>query len=184
VTVTSDSRTILTATVAERMELWTLLSTLAIAEMTHPSEDLWIASPWISDIPMVDDSVGRFRAINPFGKSRIGLVDLLLLLGERGTRVAIVTRPGGSDAFASALTDRAAQLPPGRVRVLLLANLHAKGWATPAYSVSGSMNFTFSGRAKWDELVTLKQGEDGGELLGLFKLHYGEKLETAVGNAG
>ena len=98
--LSAASRTILTATPAARAELWTLLSSLAVAELMSPSPELWIVSPWISDIPIVDDTAGRFRAINPSGKSRLGLVEMLGVLGEF---------PGGEEWFRC--------LPIGRIVV-------------------------------------------------------------------
>ncbi len=38
-----------------------LLQAIFVAELISPSRDIWIISPWISDIPVIDNQTNRFQ---------------------------------------------------------------------------------------------------------------------------
>ena len=40
-----------------------LLQTILVAELIAPSQCLWLVSPWISDIPVVDNTANTFLAL-------------------------------------------------------------------------------------------------------------------------
>ena len=72
-----------------------------VAEVLQSSEEIWIVSPWISNVVLIDNRTGNFDALNPeWGRREIRLADVLATLMARGTLVNIITRSDASnDAF-------------------------------------------------------------------------------------
>lgn len=42
-----------------------LLQTMFVAEVVKPGEEIWIVSPWISNVVLIDNRTGSFDALNP-----------------------------------------------------------------------------------------------------------------------
>jgi hypothetical protein len=166
------SRVIFTTSRRGRAELQDLLQTIFVAELLAPSHELWLVSPWITNITVIDDSSGRFRVLNEFGRSRLHLVDVLARLQQGGTRVVIVTRPHESRAFLSALRNASRHVSADRLEVIERETLHAKGLVGDHYCVWGSMNFTWSGTSRWEELVEVADSAKVSEILAQFKQEY------------
>jgi hypothetical protein len=143
-----------------------------VAELLFPSQELWLVSPWITNIAVVDDSSGRFRVLNESGRSRLHLVDVLVRLGTAGSKVVVVTRPEESGAFLSALRSASNQLKANHLEIIERHTLHAKGLVGDHYCVWGSMNFTWSGTSRWEELVEVADGAKVDEILAEFRQEY------------
>ncbi|MBN3959439.1 phospholipase D-like domain-containing protein DpdK [Nostoc sp. NMS8] len=63
-----------------------LLQTIFVAELIIPSQCVWLVSPWISDIPVIDNTANTFLCLEPsWSRSRIRLSQVLATLAERGT---------------------------------------------------------------------------------------------------
>ena len=72
-------RTIRTSTSAAREELADALQGLFVAELLAPSQPLYIITPWISDVPLIDNRTARFSGLLPDLPQRwIRLSELLL----------------------------------------------------------------------------------------------------------
>ena len=70
-----------------------LLQTVFVAELLIPSRCLWLVSPWVSDIPIIDNTANNFLALEPsWSRSRIRLSQVLLTLAEKGTTIHVATR--------------------------------------------------------------------------------------------
>lgn len=166
-------RMIFTTSRRGRGELKELLQSLFTAELLSPSRELWLVSPWISNIPVIDDSSGRFRRLNGTGRGSLSLVDILSRLADEGTRVHVVTRPGESASFLSALRGSGTASRSGREPfVLERETLHAKGLAGDGYCLWGSMNLTWSGTSRWEELVEFADGSRASEIRREFRKEY------------
>jgi hypothetical protein len=132
-----------------------LLESIFIAELLKPSDHLWLVSPWISNICVLDNRAGTFAALLPdAGEREIRLAEILCRLSEAGAKVAIRTTSDPlNDAFLGALAQAD---PEGQVSVVTRQRLHEKMLAGEGYLVSGSMNFTVSGVERNDEQVALE----------------------------
>src|SRR6476659_6908334 len=75
------------------MQLSDCLSSLAALELLAPSAELYLISPWIGDVQLLDNRFGQFRSIAPDGGRRVLTLSVFLAaLVERGTRVRLICR--------------------------------------------------------------------------------------------
>jgi len=86
-----------------------LLQTLFVAELLQPGEEIWIVSPWISNVVLIDNRSGSFDFLNPeWGRREIRLTDVLITLMNYNCHVHVVTRNDpGNDAFRTRMSEMA-----------------------------------------------------------------------------
>jgi phosphatidylserine/phosphatidylglycerophosphate/cardiolipin synthase-like enzyme len=133
-----------------------LLQSMFVAEVLQPSEEIWIVSPWISNVVLIDNRSGNFDALNPeWGRREVRLSEVLSALMSRGTMVHIVTRNDASnDAFLTRVNDLAReQVLCEQLSVLIHNKLHTKGILLGGCLLMGSMNLTYNGMVINDEWV-------------------------------
>lgn len=133
-----------------------LLQSMFVAEMLMPEGDLWIVSPWISNVVLIDNRSGNFDALNPeWGRREVRLVDVLLALMSRGTTVNIVTRSDETNrAFIGRMQEMALELAlEAHVVITVREKLHTKGVLLSNSLLMGSMNLTYFGMQINDESV-------------------------------
>lgn len=133
-----------------------LMQTMFVAEVVQPGEDVWIVSPWISNVVLIDNRSGNFDALNPeWGRREIRLADVLVTLMSHGTRVHVVTRNERSnDSFRTRLADLVGELDlEHSLSVLIHDQLHTKGILLKRCLLMGSMNLTYNGMTINDEWV-------------------------------
>jgi hypothetical protein len=131
-----------------RHEARELLQAIFAGELLAPSRCLWIISPWISNVPVVDNEAQTFQPPDTtWGRGTIRLADVLRELARRGTQLVIATRPDAQnelflEELQRLLRDAAClqQLTSHRV-----AQLHEKGIAGDEFYLGGSMNLTWNG---------------------------------------
>src|SRR5688572_20634323 len=71
-----------------------LISALMVAESLSPSVEIWLVSPWISDIAVIDNRGSTFSSLFPdIGEREVRLGECLVQLAAQGTRVTIAARP-------------------------------------------------------------------------------------------
>jgi phosphatidylserine/phosphatidylglycerophosphate/cardiolipin synthase-like enzyme len=132
-----------------------LLQTVFVAELLRPSRCLWLVSPWVSDIPVLDNRANGFLALEPLWvRAPIRLSRVLVQLLRQGTTVHVATRPADHNrGFLQRLEEqaRAGDLP---LFLHQAENLHAKGILGDGFLLAGSMNFTYSGISLNEEAVT------------------------------
>lgn len=132
-----------------------LLQNLLVAELLVPSKQLWVLSPWISDIAVIDNAAGQFTTLLPGLPARpIRLSEVLLELARRGSDVRVLIREAETNQVVrQRLGD---QFAVGvRPTVKIHPALHDKGIVGDRFHVHGSMNFTYYGQAVNDEGVTV-----------------------------
>jgi hypothetical protein len=131
-----------------------LLQTIFVAESLVPSRCIWIISPWISDIPVIDNRTNAFLAIEPsWVGGRVRLAQVLAKVVGVGTTVHLATRP---DEHNSGFLERLREEVPTsarQLRVHCVDDLHEKGILGDGYYLSGSMNFTLNGISLNEEAV-------------------------------
>jgi hypothetical protein len=135
-----------------------LLQTMFVSEILLPEQgkELWVVSPWISDIPLVDNRSGNFDSVNPeWGRREIRLAEILGALIVRGSSLVIVTRSDQTNvAFLGAMREVVAHSGvPEKLRVVIRNELHAKGIVLSRSQLFGSMNLTFNGLQILEESV-------------------------------
>ncbi len=150
-----------------------VLQLLFAAELLMPSKCLWVVSPWLRDIPVLDNSSGGFSSLCPdFQNADIGLVAVLRELLGRGSRIIIATRPEpGNSQVLDLLRDKQ---PGDNLFLLERSELHAKGIVGDNVALFGSMNFTYNGLERLTEMLVLQTQPNEVETLRLlFKEEYG-----------
>jgi hypothetical protein len=149
-------RQLRTTAIARREELADVLQTLFVVELLDPSDPLWIVSPWVSDVEVLDNRVDQLRGLVPDLPPRwIRLGEILHRVLLVGGSVVIATR---GDAHNRLFTDQvqsraAAAGQAERVVIHLAPELHEKGILTKRIHLSGSMNLTFNGLRRLEESI-------------------------------
>ena len=130
-----------------------ILCSIFVLELLSPSEKIYLFSPWITDVKLMNSSFGQFRSILPgFGEQQISLSILLNTLAERGSNIYIHSRPSSeSNRYTKLFLDELVK----KVNIQLIENLHEKIFLTDTFFFRGSMNFTYSGLYLNDEHVEI-----------------------------
>jgi phosphatidylserine/phosphatidylglycerophosphate/cardiolipin synthase-like enzyme len=146
-----------------REEVRRLLAALFVSELLEPSGEVWLVSPWIRDIAVLNNQPGDFTAIQPsWGQRDIRLVDCLSTVLARGSSVHVKTSEDpASRNLLTTLERQARDLDAtDRLRTRTSTLLHTKGLLTSRCLIRGSMNFTVRGVELNEEAITydLDQG--------------------------
>ncbi len=130
-----------------------LLQAIFVAELLTPSKCIWLVSPWISDIQVIDNTSNSFMCLEPsWSRSRILLSQILTTLTQRGTIVHVATRPDKHNrSFIEALLIKTDGV---NCQVHSTEELHSKGILGDGYYLAGSMNFTYNGITVNEEALT------------------------------
>ncbi len=133
-----------------------LLQTIFASEIVAPSRHLWIVSPWISDIPVLDNRANSFASlVGDWARTRVRLSAVLAYLLRRGTAIQVAARPldHNRDFFAQLRQHAGAE--GVRLRLSEADALHEKGILGDGYYLSGSMNITRNGISFNEEVLHL-----------------------------
>jgi hypothetical protein len=140
------------------------LQGLIVSELLSPGRRLLIASPWISDVPLLDNRGGRFSVLDTgWGARIIRLSAVLRTLLAQQTSVYLHCGPGAAETrFVERLLDvvrrdgtdsqfhpRQSTHPPDTILD------HEKAIGGEDWIVHGSMNLTYRGVEINGELVTV-----------------------------
>lgn len=75
------------------LQLANCVQSLFTLELVAPSKELYLISPWVTNMPLLPNRFGRFRSLMPdLGLTSLSLLDLLTAFGERGTSIRIMYR--------------------------------------------------------------------------------------------
>lgn len=156
-------RSLRTTAFGSREELADALQCVFVSEILLPSKPLWIVTPWISDVPIIDNRSGRFVGLIP------ALPQRWIRLGEaieqqliRGGSIVIACRPDDHNrSFTDQVHHRSRELGRRqRVRISVSPELHEKGILSASAFLSGSMNMTYNGLRRLEEVVHLTDESD------------------------
>lgn len=130
-----------------------LVQSVFAAELLAPSQPLWIASPWISNVELIDNGGRQFAGlISSWPPRPMRLIEVLVGLVQRGGQVVIVTRDVDiNQPFLQEL--RAANGTDAGLRVVLTDVIHEKGITGDTFTLDGSMNLTYTGLRIKEEYV-------------------------------
>ena len=144
-----SNRVIKSYTGQEANQLRRLLESLFALELLSPSPELYLYSPWISNIGLLDNRSGRFRSIIPFAEEIMYKVsDVLELLAKKGSRIRIIARPNDSRTEAPI-----GLLDHENIEVKRSPNFHEKSITCNNFFFRGSMNLTYFGTHINDEHI-------------------------------
>ena len=131
-----------------RQELAQLIEGLMIGELITPGPCLWIVSPHVRDIAILDNRGGHFHDLDTtWGLKIIRLSDVVLRLLSLGGRVVIATRKDiDNDRFLEDIK-RTASLRDlsGGLTLHSVQHLHEAGILGSQFHLSGSLELTFEG---------------------------------------
>jgi hypothetical protein len=122
------------------------LQSLFVAELLRPSRRLWISSPWISDIDLLDNTARQFSALSAtWPATWIRLSSTLRALLERGGSVAVILNDSEHNNEFVAALEPLRVIFQGELSVVRSPRLHEKGIVGDNFSLDGSMNLTYNG---------------------------------------
>jgi hypothetical protein len=153
----NTSRTVFKRHDRAKEEVRRLLVGLFATELLAPSREVWIVSPWISNVTIFDNSTGEYTALEPsWTRREIRLLDCLQALLAGGTTVWLKTGTDTRNRPLLAEMDRRARDvgAQGRLHTRQSAVLHTKGLLTDRCLLRGSMNLTIRGVEFNEEAVT------------------------------
>ena len=137
-----------------------VLESLFVAETLSPAKEIWLVSPWISDVKLIDNRAGRFTHLNALGERHLKISEIFTYLAQRGTKATVVV---SDHDYAQ---DFRVQFPrafgeknlENFLNFVIKPNeeLHEKTIATKDWQVGGSMNFTKQGIEVRDEVVSIE----------------------------
>jgi phosphatidylserine/phosphatidylglycerophosphate/cardiolipin synthase-like enzyme len=152
------SRRIFKSAVTSQNLIRELLQLMLLGELMAPGgARVWLVSPWISDVVILDNRAAGFNAVNPeWGAREIRLVEIAVQLMARGCPLGLATSlDKHNELFLDALTDAAAEAGVAdKLSVVRRENLHTKGILLRRGLLTGSMNITYRGLELNDEAVT------------------------------
>jgi len=175
----ADQRKTFTTQATSRSEIRELLEGIFVSELLVPSESIWLVSPWITDIDILDNRCGQFSSLVPtWGLRRIKLSEVFAHIIDQ-SRVHIVARPDThNDSFLQKMRDLSrASETPGNLHVVIKDTLHLKGLLGQDYYLSGSMNLTYNGVEVNHEGVSLDRSQAA---IAAARIHFQESY--GVGN--
>ena len=150
------TRTIQKSSSTAATEVADLLESIFTRLILFPDRCIWIVSPWISDINVVDQRFGVVPNLESYGRRRLSLLEVLGALAEGDTTVVVALR---DDRINQRTIGRLQSLArehrlEGKLSVHLTNNKHHdKTMVGDNFVITGSMNFTVSGTAFNDERV-------------------------------
>jgi hypothetical protein len=141
-----------------------LLAALFATELVAPSTCLWLVSPWISNVPVIDNETATFDALAPWGTRPIRLSEVLATLAAAGSTLVIGTTadPHNADFLhqVRSQVDEVGAASQLHVSVDQSGLLHTKAITGDSFAVVGSMNITWNGIMLREEYLELRtEGE-------------------------
>ncbi len=152
--INNKSRQIITNTALGKRHLKEVLGSTFAGVILAPQE-IWLVTAWISDFEVLDNRSGNWTYLNAgWGNRMITFLELLETAVLSGCKVNLVVKKSElNDTAINFLKTKLAN--EDNFRIEISDSLHIKGLLTETAFIKGSMNFTFSGANKNDELVTL-----------------------------
>ncbi|TFV95401.1 phospholipase D-like domain-containing protein DpdK [Orlajensenia leifsoniae] len=131
-----------------------VLSAVLVSELLSPSQELWLVTGWVSDIPVIANPNGEFGEIGEdLDAGAFTLSDVLASLTRKGVQVRVAVREDRhNNAFLDKLKRRCA---PGRLSIYSSPDLHEKVLCGEDWLLKGSMNFTWNGLNVHEESIEL-----------------------------
>lgn len=156
-----------------------LLQSMFVGEMLGNGNRIWIVSPWVSNIVIIDNRSGNFDSLNPeWGRREVRLADVLIGFMARGTQVVLVTRDLDTNTpLVNRLREMAAMHAIDEQLIIQLDPLlHTKGILLSHSLLIGSMNLTYNGLEMNDEWIQFSVDPDD---IATTRLEFAKYVEAA-----
>ncbi len=156
-----------------------LLQSMFVGEMLGTGNRIWIVSPWVSNIVIIDNRSGNFDSLNPeWGRREVRLADVLIGFMARGTQVVLVTRDLDTNTpLVNRLREMAAMHAIDEQLIIQLDPLlHTKGILLSHSLLIGSMNLTYNGLEMNDEWIQFSVDPDD---IATTRLEFAKYVEAA-----
>ena len=130
------------------------LQSMLVAELVRPGRRLWLVSPWISDIEVIDNSGRRFGTLDPTWEA--GMVRLSQFIStylERSGSIAVITNHDDHNNWMLRRLEPLTEEYDGQLIIRQQDEIHAKGIVSDHFALIGSMNITFGGIRINDEYL-------------------------------
>ncbi len=122
------------------------LQSIFATELLQPSRKLWLVSPWISDITVINNSGRRFASLDSTWESdEILLSDFIATYLARGSSVSLVMNTDSHNRWIRRQLAPLIEEHPDQIDIRLMEEIHAKGIVSDHFALTGSMNITFNG---------------------------------------
>jgi len=132
-----------------RNETRSLLQSIFAAELIKPSREFWLTSPWISDIPIIDNRALSFDIGEQWGPTEIPLSKVLVAMARRGSWIKIITTkdPKNREFLGRLESEKIQQRVGSQISIHFDDDeaLHEKAVVGDDFVIDGSMNFTYFG---------------------------------------
>jgi hypothetical protein len=171
------SRRIFKTATTSQNEIRELLQFIFVGELLDPGKEIWLVTPWISNVPVLDNRSGLFNMLEPsWGSRQIRINEILVRLLSLGSNIIIVTRPDDHCRQCIArLKEQAEDFGVEKgLHIIWKKELHIKGFLTDTNLITGSMNLTNNGLDILDEQVTFDTDRQD---IALARLKFNEYLE-------
>ncbi|WP_020388786.1 phospholipase D-like domain-containing protein DpdK [Kribbella catacumbae] len=135
-----------------------LLTSTLLSELCCPSDELWIVSGWITDIPILENKHRQYDAVlESVARSSLSLTEVLAELAARGAHLHVALRSVDHNTrFRNRLQDR---VRPDRLSLYESADVHEKIMVGNDWVMKGSMNFTWNGVQQNEESIDFSVGK-------------------------
>jgi phosphatidylserine/phosphatidylglycerophosphate/cardiolipin synthase-like enzyme len=156
-----------------------LLQSMFVGEMLGSGYRIWIVSPWVSNVVLIDNRSGNFDSLSPeWGRREIRLADVLIGLMARGVEIVLVTRDLETNLpFLNRLHEAAVMhAVDDQLIVRLDPLLHTKGILLSHSLLIGSMNLTYNGLEMNDEWIQFSIDPDD---IATTRLEFAKYVEAA-----
>ena len=155
--MTFETRRIFKSAVTSQNLIRELLQLMFLGEYLAPGGDrVWLVSPWVSNVVLLDNRAGGYSSINPdWRQGEVRLAELMTDLMARGTPLGLATsHDAHNDPFIERLTTAAQENGVAeKLTIVRRQHLHTKGILVKRGLLTGSMNLTYRGLELNDEVV-------------------------------
>lgn len=135
-----------------------VLSAAIVSELCWPSDELWLVSGWVTDIPVLNNADRQFDAVmGAEPRSQMTLSEVLGALTRRGTSLHIALREEDHNQLFIDRVTRASVADA--LHIYSSPDLHEKMMVGWSWVLKGSMNFTWNGVQRNEESLEFEVGQ-------------------------
>lgn len=149
-----DKRQIMTKSFVGKQHIKQVLSSILMGEILCPKE-IWLVSAWVSDFEILDNRGGAWDLLNPsWGHRTVTFFEMLETAVRNGCRLNVIVKKHPTNDQPVAILKKSLE---HFVNFYFeeVTDLHTKGLLTKNAFLGGSMNFTYSGTNRNEEMMLL-----------------------------
>jgi hypothetical protein len=138
-----------------RLAIVDVLTAAMVSELCWPSEEFWLVTGWVTDMPVIDNAPRHFDAVmGADPRSSMTLSDVLGTLTRRGTQLHVAVR---EEPHNQTFVERLRRVSAAdALHLYSSADLHEKVMVGWTWVLKGSMNFTWNGTQRNEESLDLQ----------------------------